>query len=123
VQLNDVLEAGLVLKPPFNALAENGGCPALNAKTPRTCAWAELQFNDANKTWSNATVSIGADKKTMILEATPPAGASAIIASSYGWGAVPMMTVYRADMDGQDGQLPVLTWNRLLSKEADEIIV
>merc|ERR1712036_55525 len=50
VQLNDVPAAGLVLKPPFNAIAENGGCPALNAKTPRTCAWAELQFNDVGKT-------------------------------------------------------------------------
>jgi len=25
-----------------------------------------------------------------------------------------MMTVYRADMDGEDGQLPVLTWNRTI---------
>jgi len=25
-----------------------------------------------------------------------------------------MMTVYRADMEGEDGQLPVLTWNRAL---------
>jgi sialate O-acetylesterase len=123
VQLNDVTPAGLVLKPPFNIRAEGANCPALNAKTPGTCAWAELQFNDAKNTWVNATVSIGADKKTMILAATPPAGASAITASSYGWGAVPMMTVYSADRDGEDGQLPVLTWNRPISRGEDVMLV
>merc|ERR1712217_967819 len=53
VQLNDVTPAGLVLKPPFNIRAK---------PVPGTCAWAELQFNDAKNTWVNATVSIGADK-------------------------------------------------------------
>jgi sialate O-acetylesterase len=113
VWLNDVLDAGLVLKAPANAKTA-GNCTALNAKAPRTCAWAELQFNDPASTWVNATVAVGADKKTMVLKATPPASATEIVASSYGWGAVPMMTVYRADMDGEDGQLPVLTWNRPL---------
>merc|ERR1712046_437219 len=101
----------------MGARAEKGGtdCPALNAKTPRTCAWAELQFNDAQETWVNATVSLSADKKSMVLAATAPVGATAITRTSYGWGSVPMMTVYRADMDGKDGQLPVLTWNRAIS--------
>merc|ERR1712061_571729 len=88
VQLNDVTPAGLVLKMPFNIRAEGTNCPALNAKAPRTCAWAELQFNDAQNSWINATVSIGDDKKTMVLEAPAPSGATAVIASSYGWGAV-----------------------------------
>merc|ERR1712039_786879 len=123
VEFNDVTDAGLVLKPPFNAKAEKGGCAALDAKTPRTCAWAELQFNDAKQSWVNATVSIGTDKKTIVLQATPPAGATKVTASSYGWGAVPMMTVYRADMDGQDGQLPVLTWKRPLSSETSVLVV
>jgi len=114
VELNDVTQAGLVLKPAFNLKAEND-CTGLNAQTPRTCAWAELQFDDVNQTWVNATVAIHADKKSMVLTAELPTGASGIIASSYGWGAVPMMTVYRADMDGEDGQLPVLTWKRNLA--------
>merc|ERR1712232_1062687 len=110
-----VTDAGLVLKPPFNANDEKD-CVTADAKTPRTCAWAELQFDDPKKTWVNATVSVHADKKSMVLKASVPKGASLPIASSYGWGAVPMMTVYRADMEGEDGQLPVLTWNRPLTK-------
>merc|ERR1712032_952210 len=101
--MGDVTDAGLVLKPPANAEHERD-CAALNAKIARTCAWAELQFNDANLSWVNASVAIGADKMTMVLSAVPPSGATGIIASSYGWGAVPMMTVYRADMDGKDSQ-------------------
>lgn len=120
VELNDV-EAGLVTKPPFNLRAEKD-CAGLNAKTPRTCAWAELQFNDAGKTWMNATVSIHANRKSLVLSAEPPSGASGIIASSYGWGAVPMMVVYRSDMDGDDGQLPVLTWKRDLT-ETQSVLV
>lgn len=39
-----------------------------------------------------------------IREREPPSGAKDAIASSYGWGSVPMMTVYWADMAGEDGQ-------------------
>ena len=42
------------------------------------------------------------------------AGATKAVASSYGWGSIPMLNVYRADMEGEDGQLPVLPWNRTL---------
>lgn len=114
VWLNDVTDAGLVLKAPAN-LKNEADCDALDAKTPRTCAYAELQFDDDNRSWVNATVGVGANKMTMVLTANPPTGATRIVASSYGWGAVPMMTVYRADLDGKDGQLPVLTWNRPVS--------
>jgi sialate O-acetylesterase len=120
VWFNDVPDEGLVIKAPFNAQTEPD-CAALNAKVPRTCAWAELQFNDAAKTWVNATVSIGAHNKTIILTVQEvPTGANEILASSYGWGSVPMMSVYRADMDGKDGQLPVLTWNRPITATATE---
>lgn len=121
VELNDVEDAGLVMKPPFNLRAESD-CASLDAKSPRTCAWAQLQFNDANKTWVNATVSIHANKKSMVLTAKPPKSSSNVISSSYGWGAVPMMTVYRADMEGDDGQLPVLTWRRDIDRLADIIV-
>ena len=73
-----------------------------------------MQFDDAKKSWVRAVVGLSADKQAMTLTAPAPAGATAAIATSYGWGAVPMMTVYRADMEGEDGQLPVLTWNRAL---------
>jgi hypothetical protein len=113
VYLNDVTDAGLVVKYSHNAQTA-GNCAKLNTKAPYTCAWAGLQFNDANQSWVNASISLGADKLSMVLSAIPPSGASAIIGSSYGWGAIPMMTVYRADMAGTDGQLPVLPWKREL---------
>lgn len=121
VELHDVGGAGLVSKPPFNLLAESD-CAGLNAKAPRTCAWAELQFDDADRTWVNASVTVHSNKMSMVLTAEPPAGADGIVASSYGWGAVPMMTVYRADMDGDDGQLPVLTWKRNLTSSQSVLV-
>ena len=88
-----------------------GSCQGQKAGT---CAGASVQFDDAKKSWVQATVGLSADKQGMALSAPAPAGAKAAIATSYGWGAVPMMTVYRADMEGEDGQLPVLTWNRTM---------
>jgi len=126
IWLNDVPTAGLTLKDPFNAKTA-GDCAALNAKMPRSCAYAELQFDDPSKSWVNATVNLGADKRTLVLSATPPQSSNRVLASRYGWGAIPMLTVYRADMAGQDGQLPVLPWSRslqpLTSKLATEFIV
>ena len=117
VTLNDVPTEGLVLKPAANArTAPAATCATENEKMPGSCAWASIQFDDPpHGSWVNATVALTADKKGMTLTAKPPVGARSAIGSSYGWGAVPMMTVYRADMEGQDGQLPVLTWNRTLA--------
>ena len=117
IALNDVEAAGLTLKPAFNAHTATVGthsdnCTALNAITPGTCAWASIQFDDAKKSWVNATVGLTSDKKSITLTAPPPVGASSPIATSMGWGSIPMMVVYRADMQGEDGQLPVLPWNR-----------
>merc|ERR1719215_641845 len=80
VRLNDVEKDGLVLKPPFNARAETN-CAELNMKTPRTCAYAELQFDDAGATWVNATVALGAAKDSVLLPAPPPAGSRTVVAS------------------------------------------
>jgi len=112
VWLNDVPEVGLKMKDAFNEKTAGKSCAAWNSKAPRTCASVELQFNDSAKTWVLAAVALGADKKTMILKAAPPQGSTMVLASRYGWGAIPMMSVYSADLDGQDGQLPVLPWNR-----------
>ncbi|CAE8633239.1 unnamed protein product [Polarella glacialis] len=113
VWLEHVTDAGLLLKEAPNARTA-GDCVALNRQVADTCAWAALQFDDAARSWVNASVALGDDKMTMLLKATLPAGARSIIASSYGWGAIPLMSVYRADLDNQDGQLPVLGWNRPL---------
>jgi sialate O-acetylesterase len=112
VSLNDV-EGGLVLKDAFNR-GTAGDCTAQNAKTPDSCAWASIQFDDAARSWVNATVGLSANKKAIVLGASAPAGATKAVATSYGWGSVPMMTVYRVDMEGEDGQLPVLAWNETL---------
>jgi sialate O-acetylesterase len=113
VWLRDVLEAGLTLKTPFN-LHTAGDCTALNAKTPQSCAWSSIQFDDPARSWVNATVSLSRDRMAIVLTATPPDGAGGALATSYGWGAIPMLSVYRADMAGEDGQLPVLPWNRTI---------
>ena len=113
VSLNDV-EGGLVLKDAFNRGTAPKNCAALNNANPGTCAFGSIQFDDAARSWVNASVGLSADMKAIVLGAAAPAGATKVIATSYGWGSVPMMTVYRADMDGEDGQLPVLPWNKTM---------
>merc|ERR1711971_1050543 len=122
VQLNDVTDAGLVLKPDWNG-GKTSGCAMYNIGLKNSCAGAKLQFNDGKKSWVDAKVSIGPDKMTMVLTAKPPRGATAVTASSYGWGSVPLMIVYSADMDGEEGQLPVLTWNRPVDASAGLAVV
>ena len=114
VWLHDVLDAGLVLKDPHN-IHTAGDCTKANqCAFWAQCAWASIQFDDSAKSWVNATVALTSDKQGMVLSASPPSGAKNAVATSYGWGSIPIMTVYRADMDGEDGQLPVLTWNRTI---------
>jgi hypothetical protein len=86
----------------------NAQSPTPHTHPPLT---AQTQFNDAKKTWVNASVALTADGQGMVLAALPPAGASAVTGTSYGWGAVPFMTVYLADA-GLD--LPVQAWQSAL---------
>ena len=65
--------------------------------TSLRCAWAELQLADGK--WVNATIAIIASSPaalTLTAAAAPLAGAGAgpPLASRYGWGAVPMLSVY-----------------------------
>ena len=110
ITLRDAAPAGLALRAPFNA-GTAGNCSALNAATPGTCAWAAVQFNDPAATWANATVALSADGAGVVLTAAAvPAGATRATATSYGWGSIPMLTVYRADAD-----LPVLPWKEVIA--------
>ena len=73
------------------------------------CAWAELQLADGK--WVNATIAIIASSPaalTLTAAAAPLAGAGAgpPLASRYGWGTVPMLSVY----DKGTG-LPLLPWS------------
>jgi len=106
IALADVGAAGLALRASANA----GTVDCAAAGTKGSCAWAALQFNDAAKTWVNATVSLTADAQGMVLTAPPPAGATAVVATSYAYNAIPFMTVYRADAD-----LPVRGWSRAIA--------
>ena len=116
VVLHDVEADGLVLKDAFNQRKPPmlRGCASLNKANPGTCAFGSVQFNNAARSWTDATVGLSADKRSMVLVAVAPAGATRAIATRYAFGGVPMMTVYRADMAGEDGQLPVLPWNKPL---------
>lgn len=99
VTLKDVSAAGLRDDQyPYNYLGGTFNCTQNAGK----CAWAELQLG--NGTWVNATISVGSGSATLVLTAT--AGMGAPIASRYGWGAVPMLSVY----DKGTG-LPVLPWS------------
>ena len=110
VALRDAPPAGLaLLRTPFNA-GTAGNCTALNAATPGTCAWAGVQFNDPAFTWVNASVALSADGAGVVLTASSvPAGATGVTATSYGWGPIPMLTVYSAAAN-----LPVLPWREAL---------
>lgn len=98
IALNDVEDDGLVIKGAFNyhTGAGSDNCVTQNAKAPFSCAWAGIQFNDIASTWVNATVSLTPNAKGIVLSAALPDGATRAVATSYGWGAVPMLNVYRA---------------------------
>ena len=78
----------------------------MNASMSLQCAWASL--NVAGIGWVNATLTIAGSSK-LLLSVHIPSNSEAImpkvVGSAYGWGPIPMLTVYA------DG-LPVLPWNR-----------
>jgi len=108
VTLSDTGSGSLTLLP---SAANNQyvNCSEENAQAGLTCAWGALQFDDPARTWVNATVGLSSDGQALLLQAPSPQGSSKIVASSYGYGAIPMMVVYRSDSD-----LPVLPWNKTL---------
>lgn len=96
-----------------------------NASMAEQCAWASIQVKGHG--WLNASVDIisgdggttgggsGGSADAMVLTAQLPASVAAaaaveVVASSYGWGPIPMMSIYR-----QDADLPVLAWNKTLA--------
>ena len=103
IKLNDVTPAGLLLRPIANEGTVN--CTTSNG----VCAWASLQFDDAAATWVNATLAISGDNQGVVLTAEAPSGSTKVVATSYGWGAVPFLTVYLAD---SDLDLPLMAWNQ-----------
>jgi sialate O-acetylesterase len=93
---------------PINATA--------NASMAFQCAWASLNVEGVG--WLNASISLlGSPPSQLVLSAVVPNRNSGdggtqqqVTASSYGWGPIPMMTLY----DRTTG-LPVLPWNRTVA--------
>jgi sialate O-acetylesterase len=109
VNLRDVSIAGVRDDQyPYNYLGGTFNCTEAAGK----CAWAELQLADGK--WVNATLAVtsGGAALTLTAAAAPLAGAGAgpPVASRYGWGAVPMLSVY----DKQTG-LPLLPWSETVA--------
>ena len=70
------------------------------------CGWAAILTSDGE--WLNATVSVVGSAALLFTSPRPDASAAglAVVGSSYGWAAIPMLSVYdRATM------LPLLPWN------------
>ncbi|CAB9500282.1 Sialate O-acetylesterase [Seminavis robusta] len=102
VQFQDVSSEGLyLLKTPYNTQVENFACAANPAGT---CAGATVLLN--GKGWVNATITIRSSNSVSLTAVTGDSSQDLIVATSYGWGSVPLMTVYDKGTD-----LPVLPWN------------
>ncbi len=87
-------------RPPSNARYANASvCAAENAKVPFTCAWAAVELRGLG--WLNASVAVNASNLVLTVPAV-----GIVMGSAYGWGAIPMLTVY-----DHSSSLPVLPWN------------
>jgi Carbohydrate esterase, sialic acid-specific acetylesterase len=102
IQLKDVSSKGLyLLETPYNLqTADPFTC---DGHVDGTCAGAQVLLN--GKGWVKATVSLD-DTGAVWFTATEGGSSDSIVATSYGWGSVPLMTIYDAGTD-----LPVLPWN------------
>jgi hypothetical protein len=108
----DVSSKGLyMLETPYNSLNGTLDCSKLMAGT---CAWASIKMTQAG--WVNATVSIQAPNQVVLTVTSQlhddvdySSQDDTVEATSYGWGSVPMMTLYDAGSD-----LPVLPWKELI---------
>jgi len=116
IEFRDVRYAGLyILENPYNNRLD----PSLFNCTGHpegTCAWSAVLLNNGQG-WVNATLNIR-DRNKVVMTASKTSLSSLshdggdtdvsqqILATSYGWGAVPMMQLYDAGTN-----LPVLAWN------------
>jgi len=103
IELKDVSSKGLyLLDTPYNLLPEAD--MACDKKPEGTCEGANVLLN--GKGWVKASVSIQ-DNNHVVLTASEGGGTDSIVATSYGWGSVPLVTLYDAGTE-----LPVLPWNK-----------
>ena len=113
IQLHDITtdQDGLyLLDAPYNQLPpEQLNCTALSEGT---CVSSRVFLdydNDAGGGWVDATLALSEDGNKVILRPTDTSNTTSttkITRTSYGWGSIPMMTLYDKGTD-----LPVLGWN------------
>jgi hypothetical protein len=103
VDLADVSDDGLFTIYPHNQLAGTFNC---TAQEPGTCAWASIHLS--HEGWVNATVVAQGKRLLLTVRVTEPG--QNVIGSAYGWGSVPMLSVYDARTN-----LPLLPWNKSVS--------
>ena len=110
IEFQDVSDQGLyLLEDPYNNRLD----PAqfnCSAQVEGTCA-GPMVFLDGGLGWVDATIELQEDDfmKTIIMRPVATKGVYGditILGTSYGWGSVPMMTIYDFGTD-----LPVLGWN------------
>lgn len=112
VDLKDVSSKGLYLiATPFNALDGTFNCH----NTPFLCAWGSVRMSQTG--WVNATISVQFPSQVILTvgDDTLLSEDDTVLETSYGWGSVPMMTLYDAATD-----LPVLPWKKKLGEDDRE---
>ena len=61
------------------------------------CAWFSITLSDKNATVVNATATIGADGKSVVLTGTAPAAGLTAASTSFGMNGWPINTVMSAE--------------------------
>jgi len=127
IEFNDVSDQGLyLLENPYNNRLDpsNFNCAA---QLEGTCAWPMVLLND-DRGWVNATLKLENNGQTVTMEPSSSSSSNTrsvlrswqrhgsldqddatILATSYGWGSVPMLSLYDRATD-----LPVLGWHEKL---------
>jgi sialate O-acetylesterase len=108
IEMQDVSDKGLyILDSPYNGRLDPKDFQCAN-QVPGTCAGAQVLLN--GKSWVNATLSLKGKRQVVLTAEEGDASSDVIVATSYGWGSVPMLSIYDAGTD-----LPVLPWRGSLS--------
>lgn len=121
ITLSDISPKGLKSVFPFNYQHTRGAsgtgpevpifdCAAHDKAGPGTCAWAAVKL--ANAGWVNATITVLSGSSSV--KFTPQINHTVVmnrpIATAYGWGSVPMLSLYDAETE-----LPVIGWNETIA--------
>ena len=110
VNLQDVSPSGLTTDVhPYNYV-DGLDCQQYIYRTDVQCAWASIRIESRFSQYTlNATVTVGEGVSTLVLQAVAGDQVTRVTASTYGWGAIPLLNAY-----DKGTWLPVLPWSRPL---------